>query len=39
MACLMIDGPLAMQLPTVKARQAHLREVARKFADLVMSSA
>jgi len=37
MACLMIDGPLAMQLPTDKARQTHLREVGRKFADLVMT--
>jgi len=37
MACLMIDGPLAMQLPTDKARQAHLREVGRTFADLMMS--
>ena len=37
MACLMIDGPLAMQLPSDKAQQAHLREVGRKFADLVVS--
>jgi AcrR family transcriptional regulator len=39
MACLMIDGPLAMQLPTDKARQTHLRKVTRKFADLMMPSA
>src|SRR5208283_2136197 len=37
MACLMIDGPLAMQLATDKARQTHLREVGRKFADLMLS--
>jgi len=39
LACLMIDGPLAAQFPTEKTRQAHLREVGRKFADLVMPSA
>lgn len=37
MACLMIDGPLATQLPTDEARQNHLREVGRTFADLMMS--
>jgi hypothetical protein len=37
MACLLIDGPLAMQLPTDKARRTHLREVGRKFADLVLT--
>jgi AcrR family transcriptional regulator len=37
MACLMIDGPLAMQLSTDKARQTHLRKVGRTFADLMMS--
>ena len=37
-ACLMIDGPLARQFPTDKARQEHLREVGEKFADLMMSS-
>jgi AcrR family transcriptional regulator len=37
MACLMIDGPLAMQLATDKSRQTHLREVGRKFADLMLS--
>ncbi len=37
MACLMIDGPLAMQLATKKARQSHLRQTGRKFADLVLS--
>lgn len=39
LACLMIDGPLAVQFPTDKTRQAHLREVGRKFSDLVMPSA
>lgn len=39
LACLMIDGPLAVQFSTEKTRQAHLREVGRKFADLVMPSA
>jgi AcrR family transcriptional regulator len=38
LACLMIDGPLAVRFPTEKTRQAHLREVGRKFADLVMPS-
>jgi len=39
MACLLIDGPLAVQFPTEKTREGHLREVGRKFAGLVMSSA
>ncbi len=37
MACLMIDGPLALRLPTDKARQTHLRDVGRKFADVMLS--
>ncbi len=39
LACLMIDGPLAAQFPTGRTRQAHLREVGRKFADIMMTSA
>ena len=35
LACLMIDGPLALQLPTERARQAHLHEVGQVFVDLV----
>jgi len=39
MACLMIDGPLAVRFATAKTREAHLREVGRKFAGLVMPEA
>ena len=38
MACLMIDGPLARQFPTEKARLKYLRDVGEKFADLVLPS-
>lgn len=36
LACLMVDGPLAIQLGSDAARQAHLHEVAERFADLIL---
>lgn len=38
MACLLVDGPLGPQLPSERARQAHVREVGERFADLVLAS-
>ena len=37
LACLMVDGPLAMALTTAAARTAHIHEVGEQFADLMMS--
>ena len=38
LACLMIDGPLAQQFQTDKARLEYFREVGEKFADIMMPS-
>lgn len=38
LACLLVDGPLAMQFATTAERRTHLREVAGRFADLVLGS-
>ena len=32
LACLMVDGPLALSLPTPEARRAHMQAVGRAFA-------
>ncbi|MBW4049577.1 MAG: hypothetical protein HIU89_17175 [Proteobacteria bacterium] len=37
-ACLLIDGPLALQLPTPAARQQHLRNVGEAFADVMLAT-
>lgn len=37
LACLLVDGPLAMALTSAKIREAHMREVGEQFADLAMS--
>ncbi len=36
LACLLIDGPLAMRLSSPRARRAHLQQVGARFADLMM---
>ena len=39
LACLLLDGPLGVQLPAGRQRQRHLREVAELFADRVSGQA
>ncbi|MEN9316430.1 MAG: hypothetical protein RIS35_2823 [Pseudomonadota bacterium] len=39
LACLLIDGPLAMTLETASDRQRHLEEVGGTFADLLLARA
>ncbi|HXY35018.1 MAG TPA: TetR/AcrR family transcriptional regulator [Planctomycetaceae bacterium] len=39
LACLIIDGPLALRLPSPRARRAHLRQVGARFADLMIGRA
>jgi len=36
LACLLVDGPLAMQVDSKPAREAHLLEVAERFANLIL---
>lgn len=38
LACLLIDGPLAMAFRTEQERQRHLEEVADVFADMLLAS-
>ena len=38
LACLLIDGPLGVQLQSDRQRQAHLREVSQVFADRLLGS-
>ena len=38
LACLLIDGPLAMAFETPTGRQRHLDEVANAFADLLLAT-
>lgn len=37
LACLMLDGPLGVQLQSDRQRQTHLREVAEAFADRMLN--
>jgi len=36
LACLLVDGPLGLRLPTAKARLAHVRATSERFASAVM---
>lgn len=36
LACLLIDGPLGLRLPTEQLRRAHIREVGRRFIELLL---
>jgi AcrR family transcriptional regulator len=38
LACLMIDGPLGLALPTRRARLAHVRETLARFADFAVGT-
>lgn len=37
LACLLVDGPLSLQFNSPQARADHVRDVAQRFADLVLS--
>lgn len=37
LACLLVDGPLGVQLTSARTRRAHLNDVAERFADLILS--
>lgn len=39
LACLLLDGPLAMRMTSPRAMKAHLRQVGARFADLVIGPA